>query len=162
MKVIGIIGWKNSGKTYFAQQIINKLSKKGLRIGSIKRAHHDFEIDKPNTDSYLHRKAGSQKVIISSSKRWVKITELAKDKEMKLNDLLSEMSKVDIVIVEGFKNDKHPKIEVLHESNSDYLYKKVKNVIALIVDKEINTQIPQFNKNEINLIVEFIDKYNEQ
>ena len=59
MKVIGIIGWKNSGKTFFAQKIINNLSKKGLKIGSIKRAHHDFDIDKPNTDSYLHRKAGS-------------------------------------------------------------------------------------------------------
>ena len=161
MKVIGIIGWKNSGKTFFAQKIINNLSNKGLKIGSIKRAHHDFDIDKPNTDSYLHRKAGSQQVIVSSAKRWVKITELVNNKEMKLKDLLNELNNVDIVIVEGFKNEEHPKIEILHETNSNCLYKNIKNVIALIADKKIDTKIPQFKKDEIDLIVDFIYKYNE-
>ena len=103
MKVIGIIGWKNSGKTFFAQKIINKLTQKGINVASIKRAHHDFDIDTPNTDSYLHRKAGSKQVIVSSCKRWAKITELDNKKEMRLEKLLKELDNTDVVIVEGFK-----------------------------------------------------------
>ena len=76
MKVFGIIGLKNSGKTYFVKKIINRLILLNLRVASIKHAHHGFDIDKPNTDSYIHRQAGSQQVIISSSKRWAKISEL--------------------------------------------------------------------------------------
>ena len=76
MKIFGIVGWKNSGKTFFAQQIIQQLSSQNLRVASIKHAHHDFNIDYPNTDSYLLRKAGSQQVIVSSAKRWVKIYKL--------------------------------------------------------------------------------------
>ena len=81
MKIFGLIGWKNSGKTYFAQQIIQQMSSQNFRVASIKHAHHNFDIDKPGTDSYLHRQAGSQQIIISSSKRWAKITELNKSKE---------------------------------------------------------------------------------
>ena len=103
MKVIGIIGWKNSGKTFFAQRIIKKLTQKGINVASIKRAHHDFDIDTPNTDSYLLRKAGSKQVIVSSSKRWAKITELDNKKERRLEELLKELDNTDIVIVEGFK-----------------------------------------------------------
>ncbi len=161
MKVIGIIGWKNSGKTFFATQIINKLSKKGLRVASIKRAHHAFEIDKPNTDSYLHRKAGSEQVIVSSAKRWVKISEVNNQKEKTLNELLDELIAVDIVIVEGFKNENHPKIEIIHQTDKNYLFKKNTNVIALISDNRIDSNIQQFKKNEINVIVDFIINYNE-
>tara|TARA_Y100000590_G_scaffold335950_1_gene382479 strand:+ start:4086 stop:4571 length:486 start_codon:yes stop_codon:yes gene_type:complete len=161
MKVIGIIGWKNSGKTFFATQIINKLSKKGLRVASIKRAHHAFEIDKPNTDSYLHRKAGSEQVIVSSAKRWVKISEVNNQKEKTLNELLDELIAVDIVIVEGFKNENHPKIEIIHQTDKNYLFKKNTNVIALISDNRIDANIQQFKKNEINVIVDFIINYNE-
>ena len=81
MIVIGIIGWKNSGKTFFAQRIIKKLTQKGINVASIKRAHHDFDIDKPGTDSYLHRQAGSQEVVVSSSRRWAKIVELREKNE---------------------------------------------------------------------------------
>ena len=162
MKVIGIIGWKNSGKTFFVQKIISKLKTKGKKVSSIKRAHHNFDIDKPNTDSYLHRKAGSTQVIVSSSKRWVKITEVANKDEKKLNDLLNELDKTDIVIIEGFKNENHPKIEIINESSEDYLFSRVKNVIALISENKLNSKLPQFKKNEINLIVEFILKYNNE
>ena len=88
MKIIGIIGWKNSGKTYYVQEIIKKLRKKGYSVASIKHAHHEFDVDQPKTDSFLHRKAGSQQVIVSSSKRWVKITELENSTEKKLTELL--------------------------------------------------------------------------
>ena len=113
MKVIGIIGWKNSGKTFIAQRIIKKLTQKGINVASIKRADHNFDIDTPNTDSYLHRKAGSKQVIVSSSKRWAKITELDNKKEKRLEELLKELDNTDIVIVEGFKKELHKKIEII-------------------------------------------------
>ena len=81
MLVCGIIGWKNSGKTYFAQKLITFFNSKNLKVASIKHAHHEFNIDKPGTDSYLHRQSGSQEVIVSSSKRWVKINELGNRQE---------------------------------------------------------------------------------
>ena len=112
MKIIGIVGWKNSGKTYLVQKIISKLVSLNYKVASIKHAHHNFEIDKPKTDSFLHRKAGSSEVIISSSKRWAKISELNGNDEKKLNDLIKEFDKPDIVMVEGFKDEIHPKIEI--------------------------------------------------
>ena len=129
MLICGIVGWKNSGKTYFVQKLINYFNSKNLKVASIKHAHHEFNIDKPGTDSYLHRQAGSQEVIVSSSKRWVKINELRNTEEKNLNDLLLELDSPDIVIVEGFKNESHPKIEIVKEDSNDYLFYKVNNVI---------------------------------
>ena len=156
MKIIGVIGWKNSGKTYYIQEIIKKLRKKGFSVASIKHAHHDFEIDKPKTDSFLHRKAGSQQVIISSSKRWVKITELENKIEKNLSELIQQISNTDIVLIEGFKNENHPKIEVIKEGSKSYLFNKISNVVALISDIKLDNNIRQFKKNEIDLIVNFI------
>ena len=156
MKIIGVIGWKNSGKTYYVQEIIKILRKKGYSVASIKHAHHEFDVDKPKTDSFLHRKAGSQQVIISSSKRWVKITELENSTEKNLTDLIQQLSTTDIVIVEGFKNDIHPKIEIIKEKSTNYLFNQISNVVALISDIEVDSNIRKFKKNEIDLIVNFI------
>ena len=125
----GLVGWKNSGKTFLAQKIIKKLTQKSINVASIKRAHHDFDIDAPNTDSYLHRKAGSKQVIVSSSKRWAKITELDNKKEKTLEELLKEFDNTDVVIVEGFKNELHKKIEIINQSNENYLFNKIQNVV---------------------------------
>ena len=113
MKIVGIVGWKDSGKTTIATKIINKLSSKNFRVGSIKHAHHEFDIDHENTDSFKHRLAGSSQVIVSSSKRWVKISELNNSKEKTLDELINQLSEIDIVIVEGFKNENHSKIEII-------------------------------------------------
>jgi len=156
MKIVGLIGWKNSGKTFYMKKIIENLRKKGFSVASIKHAHHEFDIDKPNTDSYIHRKAGSTQVIVSSSKRWVKITELENNKEKKLRDLVNQLSKTDIVIVEGFKKENHPKIEIIKEDSKSYLFNKISNVVALITDIHVDSNIQQFKKNEIDLIVNFI------
>ena len=83
-KVIGIVGWKNVGKTFIVTEIIKLLVQKGYKVGSIKHAHHNFDIDQPGTDSFKHRKSGSSEVIISSSKRWAKITENKNKKEKNL------------------------------------------------------------------------------
>ena len=162
MKIFGIIGWKNSGKTYFVQKIISKLTSLNFKVASIKHAHHEFDIDKPNTDSYLHRQAGSEQIIISSSKRWVKINEIKKTKEKKLNELIIELDNPDFVIVEGYKNENHPKIEIIKEplNYSSYLFKDLKNVIAIISDVKIDYfNKKQFNKKEIEKILNYIINY---
>ena len=156
MKIVGIVGWKNSGKTYFASNIIKKLKIKNYRVASIKHAHHEFDIDHKGTDSYIHREAGSSQVIVSSSKRWAKITELNDLREQTLNYLLNQLSEIDIVIVEGFKNDNHPKIEIIKKGNHDHLFNKIPNIKAVISQEKINTDLKQFKKDEIDNIVNFI------
>ena len=156
MKIIGIVGWKNSGKTFFVTEIIKKLKFKNYRIASIKHAHHDFDIDHQNTDSYNHRKSGSSQVIISSSKRWAKINELEKQNEKKLDELISELYETDIVLVEGYKNENHPKIEIISEKETQHLFRNIKNVKAIISDVNLDTDLKQFKKNEIEEIVNFI------
>ena len=162
MKLIGIVGWKNSGKTYFAQKIIESLVKLKFNVASVKHAHHEFEIDHSGTDSFLHRKAGSNQVIISSSKRWAKITELQDSQEKNLNELIRELNNPDIVIIEGFKNDEHPKIEIINSAlgTNKLMFNTIKNVFAIISDTEINEfKKKQFKRNQINEIVDYIVSY---
>ena len=155
-KVIGVVGWKDVGKTYFAAEIIKLLVIKGYKVGSIKHAHHNFDIDHPGTDSFKHRNAGSSQVIISSSKRWAKIIENT-TKEKKLEELIEEFQNIDIVVVEGFKKENHPKIEIIGK-NSQIINKEIKNIIAIVSDDILNSNIQVFKKNDIESLVEFIIK----
>ena len=156
-KVVGIVGWKDVGKTFFVTKIINLLVKKGYKVGTIKHAHHDFDIDKPGTDSFKHREAGSSQVIISSSKRWAKITENNNTYEKSLDELIKEFNNVDIVVVEGFKKDNHPKIEILTKGLNNR-NKETINVIAVVSNNLKDTTIPVFKENDIENLVEFIIK----
>mgnify|MGYP000997349668 CR=1 FL=1 len=162
MKIFGIVGWKNSGKTFISQKIISHLCLLDLKVASIKHAHHDFNIDNPDTDSFLHREAGSQQVIISSSKRWAKISELKKNKEKKLIDLVEELDKPDVVIVEGYKNEDHPKIEIIKDplDESTFMFNDLTNITAIISDVKITAfDKRQFKKNQIREIAEHIISY---
>ena len=156
-KIIGITGWKDVGKTHYASLIIKSLVKKGYQVGSIKHAHHDFDIDKPGTDSFKHREAGSNQVIISSSKRWAKITENNNENEKSLDELIQEFNNVEIIVVEGFKKDNHPKIEILSK-NMKNRNKETNNVIAIVSDDLKDTITPVFKENDIENLVEFIIK----
>ena len=160
MKIFGIVGLKNSGKTFIAQKLIKFFDSKKFNIASIKHAHHNFDIDRSGTDSFLHRQAGSKQIIISSSKRWAKIVEMDKLKEKTLDELIMELDKPDIVIIEGFKNEKHPKIEIIKDKSetSDYLFPYIDNIIGIVSEAEINTPIKQFKKNEIESIANYILK----
>jgi len=158
MKICGIVGLKNSGKTFLINKIIKLLVEKHFKVASIKHAHHNFDIDKEGTDSYMHRESGSSQIIISSSKRWAKIIELDQKKEKTLNELIEELDKPDIVIVEGFKNEDHPKMEIIKDNvqQSEYLFPKLKNVIGIISNRKIHTSINHFKTNEIDKITEYI------
>ena len=154
-KVIGIVGWKDVGKTFFATEIIKLLVEKGYKVGSIKHAHHDFDIDKPGTDSFKHRQSGSSEVIISSSKRWAKIIENNNKNEKKLNELLREFNDIDVAIVEGFKKENHPKIEIISK-NSKNINNEIKNVVAIVADDKIDSSKPVFKKNDVESLTQFI------
>ena len=139
MKIIGFCAYSGTGKTTLLKQLIPRLKQKGLRIGVIKHAHHSFDTDQPGKDSYELRKSGAKQMLISSNKRWALITEhFAGESEPGLNDLLKELDldKLDLVLVEGFKSENFPKIE-LHRSvlGKDFIYPA--DVIAFASDVKI-------------------------
>ena len=112
MRVIGLAGWSGSGKTTLLTRLLPVLTGRGLRVSTLKHAHHNFDIDKPGKDSYEHRAAGAQQVLVASGHRWALMTELRGAPEPGLRELLGQFAPVDLVVVEGWKFDPIPKIEV--------------------------------------------------
>jgi molybdopterin-guanine dinucleotide biosynthesis adapter protein len=112
MRIIGLAGWSGSGKTTLVTNVIPVLIRRGLKVATVKHAHHDFDTDQPGKDSWLHRQAGASEVAIVSSRRWAIVHELGDEPEPPLGDVLAKLSPVDLVIVEGFKLHRHPKLEV--------------------------------------------------
>jgi molybdopterin-guanine dinucleotide biosynthesis adapter protein len=116
MRVIGLAGWSGSGKTTLITKVIPVLVRRGLKIATIKHAHHDFDIDRPGKDSWLHREAGASEVLVASDRRWALVHELRDDPEPALAVLLAKLAPADLVIIEGFKRHLHPKLEVFRAS----------------------------------------------
>lgn len=112
MKVIGLAGWSGAGKTSLVRRVLPILVAKGLRVSTIKHAHHDFNIDQPGKDSWLHREAGATEVLLTSAQRFALLHELRGEPEPSLPDLLRRMQDVDLILIEGSKGEAHPKIEV--------------------------------------------------
>jgi molybdopterin-guanine dinucleotide biosynthesis adapter protein len=112
MRIIGLAGWSGSGKTTLVTSVIPALVRRGLKVATVKHAHHEFDIDQPGKDSWLHRQAGASEVAIVSSRRWAIVHELGSELEPPLAEILQKISPVDLVIVEGFKRHAHPKLEV--------------------------------------------------
>ncbi|MGY3079834.1 molybdopterin-guanine dinucleotide biosynthesis protein B [Bradyrhizobium sp. LM6.10] len=117
MKVIGLAGWSGAGKTTLLTRLIPHFNAQGLRVSVIKHAHHQFDVDVPGKDSWRHREAGAAEVLVASSNRWVLMHELRGAAEPRLPELLSKLSAVDLVVVEGFKREPHRKIEVHRAAN---------------------------------------------
>ena len=111
MKIFGIVGWKNSGKTGLLERLVVELVERGLSVSTVKHAHHMFDVDQPGKDSWRHRKAGAREVMLASANRWVLMHELRDSDEPPLDGLLDKLSPVDLVLVEGYKRDRHPKLE---------------------------------------------------
>src|SRR5690606_11123509 len=112
MKIFGLAGWSGSGKTTLLVRLIPALTARGLSVSTVKHAHHNFDIDRPGKDSFRHRDAGATEVMVASGHRWALMREHRGATEPTLNELLARMAPVDLVIVEGFKWDPHPKLEV--------------------------------------------------
>ena len=117
MRMIGLSGWSGAGKTTLLTRLLPCLAARGVSVSTIKHAHHAFDVDVPGKDSWEHRRAGARQVLVSSSQRWALMTELRGAPEPGLPALLAQLAPVDLVIVEGFKFDPHPKIEVHRAAN---------------------------------------------
>jgi molybdopterin-guanine dinucleotide biosynthesis protein B len=117
MRVIGLAGWSGAGKTTLLSKLIPELVQRGLRVSTLKHAHHRFDLDTPGKDSWVHRQAGATEVLIASDTRYALMHELRGAPEPPLHELLAKLSPVDLVIVEGFKRGPHPKIEVWRAAN---------------------------------------------
>jgi molybdopterin-guanine dinucleotide biosynthesis adapter protein len=117
--VFGVIGWKNSGKTTLVEALVRDMVRRGLRVSTIKHAHHAFDIDNEGKDSHRHRQAGATQVIVSSRTRWAMLTENGAAAEPTLDELVSRLAPCDLVLVEGYKSGTHPRIEVIRELGPD-------------------------------------------
>jgi molybdopterin-guanine dinucleotide biosynthesis protein B len=118
MKIIGLAGWSGAGKTTLLARVIPRLVAQGVRLSTLKHAHHGFDVDQPGKDSHTHRAAGATQVLISSANRWALMTELRGAPEPSLRELLARLQPVDLVLVEGFKRENHPKLEVHRVANA--------------------------------------------
>ena len=112
MRIIGLAGWSGSGKTTLLTKAIPRIVARGLSVSTLKHAHHDFDVDLPGKDSHAHRMAGASEVLIGSNRRWALVHELRSDREPTLGALLQRLSAVDLVLIEGYKSEPHPKLEV--------------------------------------------------
>jgi molybdopterin-guanine dinucleotide biosynthesis protein B len=157
--VIGIAGWKKSGKTTLAERLIAEFTRRGLRVATVKHAHHDFQIDDAATDSARHRRAGASQVAIVSAKRWALITELGGTPEPDLAQLLDRLEPCDLVIVEGYKSAPIPKIEARRSAafGSEPLADSDPDVIAIAADHAADGfGRPVFALDNIVAIADFI------
>jgi molybdopterin-guanine dinucleotide biosynthesis protein MobB len=139
LKVFGVTGWKNSGKTTLVARLVAYFTGQGLRVSTIKHAHCDFDIDRPGSDSFQHRKAGARQVLLSSNRRWALMSEVGDSAEPELEALLQQLAPVDLVIVEGFKMGDQPKIQVVRPSNNTaVLPDEAQPIVAIASDAVVD------------------------
>ena len=157
--LIGIVGWKKSGKTTLTVRLIEEFTRRGLAVSSVKHAHHAFQIDDGDTDSARHRRAGSGQVAIVSSKRWAIVTELCDAPEPDFADVIARLAPCDLVIVEGYKLAAIPKIEARRRAAFDHvaLSETDPNVIAIAADHAVaGAKLPVFALDDVAAIADFI------
>src|SRR5258708_6519924 len=160
MKVIGLAGWSGAGKTTLLSRVIPHLRKEGLRVSVIKHAHHSFDVDVPGKDSWVHRQSGAEEVLVSSGTRWALMHELRGRPDPRLPELLEKMSRVDLVVVEGFKSEPHRKIEVHRAANGKpLLFPDDPAIAGIATDATIETTLPIAHLDDIPAIAAMMSKY---
>lgn len=159
MKVFGIAGYSGSGKTTLLEKLIPQITARGLKVSVIKHAHHGFDIDRPGKDSYRHREAGASEVLLSCNDRWALMHERREEGEVTLEELISHLSPCDLVLIEGFKQEPVPKLEVYRpENGKPPLFPERSDIVAVATDAEIATSLPKISLNDIGAIADFIIK----
>lgn len=159
-RVFGITGWKNSGKTTLTERLVVELVRRGWRVSTVKHAHHDFDIDQEGTDSFRHRSAGATEVAIVSGRRWALMHELRGEEEPTLDAVLSRLGGADIVLVEGYKREKHLKIEVRRSAEGERppLAPTDPAIVAIASDISLgNETLPVFDLDDVSSIADFIE-----
>jgi len=158
MRIIGLAGWSGSGKTTLITKLIPRLIARGVLVSTLKHAHHGFDLDQPGKDSFFHRAAGATEVIISSAKRWAILHELREEPEWNLRSLVAKMSPVDLVLVEGFKRDAFPKLEIHRAANNKPLiHPEDPHIVAIASDIALpQAKVPVIDLNDIETIADLL------
>jgi molybdopterin-guanine dinucleotide biosynthesis protein B len=157
MRLIGLAGWSGAGKTTLLARLIPALNARGLGVSTVKHAHHAFDVDQPGKDSHTHRQAGARQVLVSSANRWALMSELRGEPEPALPQLLARLDPVDLVIVEGFKRDLYPKIEVFRAANGKpWLHPDDAAIRAVAADIQPPAPLPFAGLEEIERIADLV------
>jgi molybdopterin-guanine dinucleotide biosynthesis protein B len=160
VKFFGVAGWSGSGKTTLIEKLIPLFVSRGLKVSLIKHAHHTFEVDQPGKDSYRHRHAGCTEVLVSSSRRWALVHELRGAAEPGFADLLERLSPCDLALIEGFKRERVPKLEVYRAVTGEpLLHPQDRDIVAIAADRRLDTKLPQFDLDDAPAISSFILKH---
>lgn len=160
-KVIGVAGFKNSGKTTLVERLVTELTNRGHRISTVKHAHHSFDIDHEGRDSFRHRKAGATEVAVVSRHRWAVIHELRDEQEPSLDEILAMLAPCDLVIVEGYKRDGHDKIEVRNLTlDHPLLAGDDATVVAIAATGPVTgVRVPVFSRDDVSALATFIENH---
>ncbi len=158
MRIIGLAGWSGSGKTTLITKLVPVLKARGLRVSTLKHAHHGFDLDRPGKDSFRHREAGATEVIVSSASRWAILHELRDEEEWNLLDLTEKMSPVDLVLVEGFKRDAFPKLEIHRaENGKPLIHPDDPYIVAVAADVAVpHAKVPVVDLNDVEAIADLL------
>lgn len=158
MKVFGLAGWSGSGKTTLACKLIPELISRGVTLSTLKHAHHNFDVDKPGKDSYEHRQAGATEVMISSGNRWALMHELRGAPEPTVEELIACLSPVDLLLIEGFKKESHPKLEIHRPSvGKPLLCREDPHIVAVASDEALDgLELPRLDLNDVAAIADFV------
>lgn len=157
MRIYGIVGFKNAGKTGLMERLVTDITGRGFSVSTLKHAHHNFDIDQPGKDSHRHRQAGAHQVLLASRARWALMTELRNTDEPPLADLLTQLAPIDLVLVEGYKRDNHPKVEAYRsETGNPMLAQDDPTVRAVATDTPVTIDRPVFDLNDTKAIADFI------
>jgi molybdopterin-guanine dinucleotide biosynthesis adapter protein len=157
MRIYGVTGWKNAGKTTLAERLVAEITGRGFSVSTLKHAHHDTEVDHPGRDSFRHRQAGASQVIVSSPVRWALMSELRGAPEPPMEDLIARLDPVDLVLVEGYKRGPHPKVEAHRvETGRPLLARENPTVRAVASNGAPDVAVPLFHLDDIPAIADFI------
>lgn len=157
MRLYGVTGWKNSGKTGLMERLVSEIAGRGISVSTVKHAHHTFDVDHPGKDSHRHRVAGAREVLLASRKRIALMHELRDEDEPTLEALLQRLGPVDLVLVEGYKRDAHPKVEAHRaETGNPLIATGDPTVRAVASDTPLELDRPVFDLNDTRAIADFI------
>lgn len=157
MRIYGVVGWKNAGKTGLMERLVTEITGRGISVSTVKHAHHSFDVDHPGKDSYRHRAAGATEVLLASRYRFALMHELRDSDEPTLQELLTHLGPVDLVLVEGYKRDAHPKVEAHRAETGNPLIAPDDDTIrAVASDVPLDLDRPVFDLNDTAAIADFI------
>lgn len=156
MKVYGVIGWKNSGKTSLMERLVAEITGRGLSVSTVKHVHHAVDLDQPGKDTFRHRQAGAREVVLASADRLALMVE-HRGPEPELPAILARLAPVDLVLVEGYKRDAHPKLEVWRAETGQSLIQAGDPLVrAVATDARLTLPVPVLDLNDTGIVADFI------